>query len=303
MRYHQPTYSRGPLPAVSSYTQPPVYAHALALADRAGLRPDAGLLAAAERGLEALWSERQTSSGLLAIYHPWESGTDDSPRFDSWIGSSSYDRSRWRASDQELVRTTVFGAYGEAVGNEEFAVAPASFNAIAAHAAASLGQLLGRRRWTGRATQLAEALDARWDDGEGLWSDLPLTGGGASCAFPTLDGVLPALCSNDKVKCASALEQLIDQNRFGAPYGPAYVARTHPVYDPDEYWRGASWPQLNYLLIVAARRCGRNDIADQLAAALRRGCASSEFAEYWNPESGEGRGARPQTWAAVVAAV
>jgi hypothetical protein len=34
-----------------------------------------------------------------------------------------------------------------------------------------------------------------------------------------------------------------------------------------------------------------------------RAVVSSNFAEYWNAETGEGRGAIPQTWAAVVAAM
>jgi hypothetical protein len=43
--------------------------------------------------------------------------------------------------------------------------------------------------------------------------------------------------------------------------------------------------------------------ADDVARSTKLGALRSSFAEYWNPESGEGRGAIPQTWAAVAAAI
>ncbi len=121
--------------------------------------------------------------------------------------------------------------------------------------------------------------------------------------MPTLDGALGALVTGDQGKADRVLGQLGDPERFGAPYGLAYLPRGHAAYDPGEYWRGAAWPQLNYLLAVAAQRWGDHATYDRIREMSYAGVLASGFAEYWNPEDGTGLGAVPQGWAAVVAAL
>jgi hypothetical protein len=303
MRYLRKTTPRGPLPGVSSFTQPPVYARALRAAVDAGLTVPPTLIDKARQALEALWSDR-LRDGLLVIVHPWESGADDSPRWDSWVGSTRWRRRRWTRFDKDVLAATVFGDCGQAVRNTLFEVAPAAFNAIAADAAVTIGDLAGDPTWTARGRKLAAALDRlAWRADLGLWSDVAYTGGGDSVSVPTLDGVLPALCTADSERSGIALRQLTDDARFGAEFGPRYVVRDHPVYVADQYWRGPCWPQLNYLCVLAARRCTQPELAHRLSAITVAGCSRARFSEYWNPESGRGLGARPQTWAAVAAAL
>ena len=302
MRYHEPSQYRGPLDDRSGYTQPPVYGHALATLSRRGLSVPEALIDQVAAGFEYLWRERRTGEGLLRIVHPWEAGADDSPRWDAWVGSTEWNRRLWTGFDLELVGLTTFEATGESTGNEQFEAAPAAFNAIAAHGMRELVAAGGDRVWSERADELATAIDEQlWDSAEGLWSDQALVGPRDSVAVPTLDGVLPALSTNRSELAARALDQLSDQSRFSARYGLAYVARDHPLYRPDLYWRGAAWPQLNHLARVAAQRWGRIDLADEIAAMTRRGAVTSRFSELWDPETGEARGAVPQTWAALAA--
>ena len=308
MRYAGPTIDRGPLEHVSSFTQPPVYAHAAAYLAGHGMPPAPDLLWRIERALRFLWARRRDRGGLVTIVHPWESGADDSPRWDSWLAADweplRWDQPRFTAFDLHLVRQARFSSHGGAVASIEFRVAPAAFNALAGHAARELAALGGDPRWRDRADVLAAAVDARlWDDHQGLWSDAPLVGGGPSAAVPTLDGVLPALVTADPAKAARALDQLLDPARFAAPFGLAYVARDHPKYQPDAYWRGTAWMQMNYLAVLAARRWGRDDVVSQVVTASRRAAAASGFAEHWNPETGQGHGAIPLTWSALVVAM
>ena len=102
---------------------------------------------------------------------------------------------------------------------------------------------------------------------------------------------------------ARALNQLQTEDRFAAPYGPTFVARTHPAYRPNEYWRGTAWMQMSYLARLAALRWDRTELADQIADCSRRAALRSSFAEHWNPESGRGHGAIPLTWGALAAAM
>jgi glycogen debranching enzyme len=95
-------------------------------------------------------------------------------------------------------------------------------------------------------------------------------------------------------------EALVDPEAFGAPFGPRGVHRAEPSYRPDRYWRGPAWPQLAYLVMIAAERAGHRGTTGLLARRLVDGVLRSQFAEYWHPETGRGFGARPQTWSGLA---
>lgn len=303
MRYAGDEMYRGPLTGASSYTQPPVYAHAARALEAAGVAVDPSAVAAAGRGLEYLWEHRMGSDGLVFIVHPWEAGSDDSPRWDSWVGAPQWSRDDWTAFDLRLVPATRWSGTGDAVWSDDFVVAPAGFNALVAHGLAEQGALTGDAVATARSKDLAATIDALlWDPDTSLWIDRAIVGGGASCAVPTLDGVLPALVTANPEKAARALDQLGDGRRFDAPFGPAFVWRQHSTYRSDGYWRGAVWPQLAYLAWLAALRWDRMDLASHIAETAIAGTSRSGFSEYWDAETGEACGATPQTWAAIAAA-
>jgi Glycosyl hydrolase family 63 C-terminal domain len=307
MRYAGPTIGRGPLSGVSSFTQPPIYAHAARVLDRHGLHPGDGALARIDRALRYLWTVRRRD-GLVAIVHTWESGADASPRWDSWTGrdwtSRPWTRPAWDQFELGLIDAAVFDSSGAAGASRAFEVAPAAFNALAAHAASEFAALTDDHGWSRRAAELAGEIDAQlWDEREGLWSDRPVVGGGPSAGVPTLDGVLGALVTPDPAKAARALGQLTAETRFGAEFGLAYVAREHPAYRPDLYWRGPAWMQLNYLVALAATRWERTEEARAIGEMSRRAARASGFAEYWNPETGAGHGAMPLTWSTLVTAM
>lgn len=304
MRYAGDTISRGPLDFASSFTQPPVYAHAAVCLRDAGLPVDPPTVAHVAYALEWLWTNRLTDDGLLFIVHPWESGADDSPRWDDWVGSSEWNRPQWTQADMDLLEAVTYNQYGAATASSAFEVAPAAFNAIAAHAAAEAERLIDDPRWGERSRLLATAMDAgMWNEEQGLWSDVARVGGGAGVDVPTLDGALGALVTANEERAERALGQLADPDRFRAPFGFSYVARDHPLYTPHQYWRGSSWMQLTYLAHLAAQRWQRGDVLAHAAAAARRAVVTSGFAEHWNPETGEGHGAVPQSWSALVAAL
>jgi hypothetical protein len=302
MRYASPSEGRGPLADRSSFTQPPIYAHAArVLADR-GLPVAADTLARIERALDHLWTHRMGQDGLLYIVHPWESGSDDSPRFDDWVGRSTWSRLAFTIFDHALVDSTEFDEQGAARWSRDFVVAPAAFNAFAAHAAAELAALTGDPAWRRRSGELAGAIDdVLWDADQAHWVDKPIVGGGPSALIPTLDGLTPLLVTADPAKARAALALAADPAGYAAPFGLRFVPPGHPRYSPEQYWRGPAWPQLNYMLYQAARRWEAAPLVEAIADASRRAAVVSGFAEYWNPETGAGLGARPQGWAALAA--
>ncbi len=302
MRYAGPTIPRGPLPGVSSFTQPPMYAHAAAVLARRGLEVPASLVDSAAAGLDWLWRHRMGGDGLLFVVHPWESGADDSPRWDDWVGAMEWNRPEWTEADFRIRDAAEYSEIGAAVWSAAFVAAPAAFNAIAADGARELAELTGDARWRARSDDLAVAIDAElW--ARDRWVDSAVVGGGPSAAVPTLDGILPALVTSDESKARQALACLDDVAQYRGEFGLRYVPASHPRYDPDGYWRGSSWMPLHYLASLAAARWGDDDLTGYLRAASRMAAARSGFAEHWNPETGAACGARPQTWSALVAAI
>jgi hypothetical protein len=298
---------RGVLRGMSSFTQPPVYAMALMSLRTAGTEAAPWLVPAVAEALEWLWGAR-LHHGLLTIVHPWESGADVAPRFDDWYGPLQFDR--LPDHYDRLVKATRYDTAGVASSNVAFGVAPAAFNAISADAAGRLAAMGGADTWLRRQADLRSAIDEQlWDEREELWIDRAdvFTSGrsdqGGSNAIPTLDGILGSLGTDSRERAERALRQCVGGGRFAAPFGPRYLPGDHPLYRPDVYWRGPAWPQLNFLLVEAARRHGLDDIAGELAETTVRGAWASYFSEYWNPETGAACGATPQSWTTIVAAL
>ncbi len=304
MAYRGPTVWRGPRQDVSSFTQPPVYALALSRLEQGGLPVATSLDASVTRALQYFLDHRLVD-GLVKVVHPWETGCDDSPRWDSWVGSDSWNRAEWTVFDRELAAAADWaGEENEAIANRRFESISSLFNGILAHALQLHGRRTTDERLSAAGTRLGEAMELLlWDDDQGMYVDRALVGGGPSVRVPTLDGVLATLGTVSRERAAIALDQLRDPDRFAGPHGLRYVAADHPAYRSDLYWRGPAWPQLTLLAVEACRRWGHDELATSLADQARKSIPGSGWSEYWDPETGAGLGARPQTWAAVAVAL
>jgi len=299
----------GPLPTTSSLAQPPMFGHAIKVLRSRGIAVPLEMIIRARRGLDWLWSQRRTDDDLLYVVHPWEAGNDHSPRWDGWgapgTTPADWDRAARTAWNKTLMQDVIFNADGAASWSSTFVACPAGFNAYVAFNLAELAGALDDRVLAERASRIAAAMDEHlWDEAQGLWCDLAVVGGtGKRATTPISDGAMGALVTADAGRAERALAQLELPDRFGARFGPTNVARSDPSYDPRMYWRGAAWPHLNYLLWLALRRWQRADEAAGLAQRTREAAELSGWAEYWDPETGEGLGAIPQSWTGLAVAM
>jgi glycogen debranching enzyme len=75
-----------------------------------------------------------------------------------------------------------------------------------------------------------------------------------------------------------------------------------PGFQPRAYWRGPSWPVINWLFWCCLRRLGYASEAARLREAylalLSR--PGARFAEYFEPFSAEPLGSLDQSWTAAV---
>jgi len=303
----------------STITQPPMFGHALAVLGRVVgprdlLRPRVTVLV--DRAIAGLtWLARNRlvseSCAQVVICHPWESGCDDSPRWDAWMPQARYDRAAWASEKSELVRSLVddpLADAGAAVFNPRFEVADAGFTSLFAFNCRELSSAFHVPTLESLATRSSRDLEQLWDDGLETWVSRPLAPNDAqrrrSCRARTPDGLLGVLVSESSAHVDRVFEQLEDPAAFAAPYGPSGRAVHEPGFDPDVYWRGPTWPHLSYLLYVAARRHGRRDLAQRLSRITADAVLSNNFAEYWNPFTGLAEtAAAPQTWATIAVAM
>ncbi len=285
-------------PTTSTITQPPMYGHAIAELARRGVEVDSSLVRQAVAGLAFLVGPRRGDRELVPIVHPWESGCDDSPRWDRWAGSER-SAQRWYERKGELVESLDLSPSGSALANPSFEVEAAGFNALVAFNAMELAAVGFHDQLPFAVEPLIDALDRRWDPLLATWLD----DRDATPAPRTLEALLPVLVTGSIERVAAVMTELRDPDAFGGRCGPAQVHRGEPSFEPRAYWRGPAWPQLTYLFWVAAARHGRRDDAAWLARALRSGAERSGWAEYWDPDDGTGLGAVPQSWSALAAAV
>ncbi len=288
----------------SSITQPPMYGHALAELDRRGLEVPEELWEAASTGLLFLLRVRaRTAGGLVRVVHPWETGCDDSPRWDDLCPGAGFDLERWRGFKNELLGSVVRGAGGEPLDNPAFAVGSVGFNSLVAWNALEVAAVTGDGVLAAEADELIEAIEARWAPDDVTWVDDGPTarGSGRTC---TADALLAMLVARDPSARSAVVESLIDEGAHGAPYGPRGVHRADPSYDPDSYWRGPVWPQVAYLLWVATTRSPTTSTESSAGEVIRlatvAGATRSGLAEYWDPDTGAGGGAIPQSWTGLA---
>jgi hypothetical protein len=285
-------------PGRSDITQPPMYGHALRVLAARGFAVD-HLYGAATAGLEYLFEHRRDpASGLIRVVHPWETGTDDSPRWDAWR-ARPLSALRWTAKKRDLVRSLQLRD-GAACANAGFDVASAGFSALVAFNARELGELTANQDLLSKSSALASAIENHWLDSRRTWSDVCLAGKQGTSSVRTLDALLAVLVSENRDQLERAFAEIFDPRSFWRAHGPSGTAADEPSYDPGGYWRGDAWPQELYLVMVAAQRRGRDVEAERLAERLVLGCIGSGFAERWNPETGGGLGAIPQGWAALA---
>ena len=276
----------------SSITQPPVYGHAVAELVRRGITVPDGVIDRAVDGLRFLFDHRaRTPDGLVTVVHPWETGCDDSPRWDGWC-PGGYDRTRFREVKGDLLGTVVRAEGGAPLANPAFAVASAGFNALVAWNALELATVVDDVGLRASAAALIEALDRRWDPDLVTWTD---DGPHRSGRVRTADALLATLV----LPRLEAFAALADPSGLGGSFGAAGTDRRERAHDPDAYWRGPVWPQLTYLLQRAAVAAG-DPVAGALAEGLRAGAAASGLAEHWNPDTAAPGGAGPQSWTGLA---
>jgi hypothetical protein len=325
-------------PQTSGIVQPPI--HATAVRHVFHRAPDTDqaksflrqLMPGLVRWHEYLYRERtRDDDGLVEIWHPWESGMDNSPLWDEALARISptreampdYERvdldfvdAAQRPTDAEydryayLVKLFRDWRYDSTRIREEspFVVHDALFNSLLVQAnrdLAEIARVLGidPERFEAWAEQTAAGLeDKLWDDAEGRYGDYDVRAderihAKTSAAYaPLFAGIPTPQRARRLVESLMASTVSID----GVGRVVASVAPGDVNFDPALYWRGPAWPMVNWVVHAGLRRYGFTDEAAEIRKALLELVRREGFWEHYNATTGRGQGTEQVSWTAAL---
>jgi hypothetical protein len=334
-------------PLTSGICQPPVHAIAVRRIVEASRRGRRGDRVTAVDFLHDAWeplvrwhrwlveARDPERTGRVTLHHGWESGMDNSPRWDGpysrvEVGADlppyrrrdtavvadagqrptdrEYDRYLWLV---EQLRRAGYDP-GRVRRTCAFAVEDVFVSAVLALACdvlADLGEEEGcppddvaqLRGWAG---DYRSGVAASVDPATGLARDRDVLTG-EWLASETVAGFAPLLCGGLDRAAELRLLRLLDSQRWLGHPGlaaavPPSTSPASPAFRPREYWRGPQWPVLVWLLGWAFARRGWAERAEQLRDEGLRLVGDGTFAEYYEPFTGEPLGSEHQSWTAAA---
>jgi hypothetical protein len=282
-----------------------------------------------------LMTERDPEkSGLVTIFHPWESGRDDSPIWDDALARvkitemPKFQRldvkaasSSERPSDEEynkfifLVDTMKLYNYDGKIMYEKypFKIKDVLFSSIlyvANWALLQIAKLIGEdseeiSEWISRTKTNFRKFFCAPSNGEsnisdGLFYDYDLIIGERimkrtiSCLIPIYTGLL----SNQE---AEVIVKWISGADFVAEYDTiASTDEKESYFKPVDYWRGPIWINTSWSIRYGLLRYGYIDRAERIKQGVLKLVSEHGFREYFDPTSGTGLGGKNFSWTAAA---
>jgi hypothetical protein len=273
-------------------------------------------------------------TGLITVYHPWE-GTDNTPRWDAALKridvgdippyprtdvslvdaaerptKAEYDRYLWLVGllrtakyDDEVVRRAHPFLIKDVQCSAIFVAANDALAQIAILADAPASERAAIAEWSRRS---AEAVRGSWDHGLELALDFDLRAE-SPVRCVTSAGLCPLLVPSLTREEARRFSDRIFGPDFAGAEGLAFpvalsTGARSPEFRPRAYWRGPTWPVINWLLWCGLRAHGLENEAARLREANLALLARPEarFSEYFEPFTAEPLGSPDQSWTAAV---
>ncbi len=289
---------------------------------------------------EWLYNDRDPhQEGLVLQLHPWETGLDNTPPWmnelhdhlmPSWVRmlrathldsivslfrrDLKYSPPGQRFSTIEVL--TLFDAQrrlrrkaydsSKILDHGLFAIEDLTYNCIFIRANTRLQEIAKTVRLE-LPTKLLEniekshhALESLWDEyAKSYWSRDFITH--RLLKQPSIASLMPLYAGTiTKERAAVLVRSLENESIFGTAYPVPSVPADSSNFDPDRYWQGPSWMNTNWLVIEGLKQYGYHDHASALIETSLEMVQKSDFAEYFDPNTGEPLGAHNFSWTAAL---
>ncbi len=277
-----------------------------------------------------LYEARDTlNNGLVAIWHNWESGMDNSPWWDTSLDRIASDHleaikldrkdvkvvenyEEERPTDDEyrrylwLLRTLQGHKFESCPPDFPFQLLDLTFNSLliaSTECILRLGPALGRDvSWFESKLEEGKSnfIDLMWNEQDGYFypfdlvtkEQVPLIG--AACFLPLFAGI----------PTKEQAETLVDRlKKYDGLYGIPSFDPSQEQYEPKKYWRGPIWVNMNYLICKGLERYGYNEASEKLKKSTIQMLERYGLREYYpvDTSSETGYGAKDFSWSASLA--
>ncbi len=268
------------------------------------------------------------NTGLVAAIHPWETGRDNCPDWDSGMAAveipvnlPAYRRRdttqvnpEHRPSDRQYDQFLSIVKFGkDCLWNHHaiyrhgpFLMADPGIQFILLRADRDLLTLAHRVGKTREAAVISDWIDRSLAGCDGLWN--PSANG--FCAKNLRTGEFSKAITNASMLCFYADAGSETQRNHMLDHAneiAAGVKYTFPSWDPRDsqfepqrYWRGPVWAILNNLIADGLERCGHDSLAARIHSDTLQLIENAGFSEYFDPGTGAGLGGKTFTWTAAM---
>lgn len=228
---------------------------------------------------------------LYSYLNPYETGWDDSPRWD------------------EAVRS--YGAGQRRCGYEKCSMAPVEAvdlnslvylqRRVVARLARRLGDVETAEEYEDMAEKTAEAIRRlMWDEEDGFFYDV-YEDTHEKIKIKTPAAFVALFAGVATAEQAEALAgHIFNPKEFWTAFPIPSVSADEPAYDPAGYWRGRSWINLAWFAYRGLRNYGYYAEASKLLAKVLEAMAKAPCRENYNSATGEPMGAPDFGWSALV---
>lgn len=317
--------------STSGLSQPPVLASAVFVVGQ--LQPDRSLRHAWwDRIFEPLrdgllyFARDRTVEGspLIVVIHPWESGLDNSPRWDFATRVGYRPTRPYRRVDTTIVDPAArppqrdYDLYMYLVeqlasaryelsmflARTPFAVYDALFNAAWYRAALDLNQIaaaLGRPPAVGNddLDRFRIAYHATlWNEAVHLFRDYDLRGG-VQIPVDSVAGLAAIYAGMVEGPQAAQMLDRYEARSRDCRLLPS-VPPDEPGFEPARYWRGPVWVNINWMLVRGVERLGLREEAESLTQQTVALVQQAGWFEYFHAYTGQGLGGANFSWTAAL---
>lgn len=324
-------------PATSGITQPPVFATALAFVDRLAresatprARERSEVLYRAALRWHRWWIEARDPdrTGLVALLHNWESGSDNSIAWDAALArvptstttvvrrkDTGHVDASMRPRDTDYARYIHLVDCYRAVGWDAramrrvapFKVADVQTTAILARATEDLIELSSRYGASSETAELRAMLERltigllkQWSQELRRFLCVDLIAG-SDISEPSQAGFMPLAALTLPIPMrdgiVAEIHRWLEGQAIGCvPSAPRFAAG----FDARRYWRGPVWAIINWYVVAGLRRNGARELADDIEREMVRAVETAGLAEYFDPMTGDGCGGAAFSWTAAA---